>query len=281
MKSGKAPGHDEVHAEILKTLEEEDLDAVTSLFNKIYTTGVIPEDWLKSTFVPIPKKSSAKRCEEFRTISLMSHVLKLFLKIIHGRIYRKCEEQISDTQLGFRGGLGTRDALFAIQVLVQRCLDMNKDVFLCFIDYEKAFDRVQHEKMIQILQQVGLDSRDVRIIANLYWNQKAHVRFSDNTSEDVEIRRGVRQGCVLSPLLFNLYSDLMLRRCRGSESFRYEDMEIGHDLMTSSSWDPPTLNFSGLSLCCNICRSRDVDQLGKMEAGDVRYPPRHLCIKRR
>jgi len=148
LKPGRAVGPDGVRAELLKVLsDDEDLDVLTSLFNKIYRGGRFPNDWLKSTFLPLPKKTNARRCEEYRTISLMSHLVKLFLKIVHGRVFRKCEALMLDTQFGFRGGFGTRDALFTLQVLVQRCRDVNKDVFLCFIDYEKAFDRVQHQKI--------------------------------------------------------------------------------------------------------------------------------------
>ncbi len=211
LKPGRAVGPDGVRAELLKVLsDDEDLDVLTSLFNKIYWGGRFPNDWLKSTFLPLPKKTNARRCEEYRTISFMSHLVKLFLKIVHGRVFRKCEALMLDTQFGFRGGFGTRDALFTLQVLVQRCRDVNKDVFLCFIDYEKAFDRVQHQKMLEILQRIGLDSRDVRLIANLYWNQSASVRVENELSDEVQIQRGVRQGCVLSPLLFNLYSEMIL-----------------------------------------------------------------------
>ena len=210
-KSGKAAGPDNVRSELFKALEDEnDLNTLVSLFNKIYRTGVIPVDWLKSTFIPFPKKSNARRCDDHRTISLMSLVMKLFLKVVHQRIYRKCEELLSDTQFGFRGGFGTRDALFAVKVLVQRCRDVNKDVYLLFIDYEKAFDRVQHDKLLEILKRTGLDDRDIRIVANLYWNQLANVRVDGTLSDEVRIRRGVRQGCVLSPLLFNLYSETIL-----------------------------------------------------------------------
>jgi len=77
-------------------------------------------------------------------ISLMSHTLKIFLKIIHYRISIKCERNIGYTQFGFRRCLGTREALVATQVLIQNCNDQRKDIMLCFIDYEKAFDRVRH-----------------------------------------------------------------------------------------------------------------------------------------
>jgi len=118
-KIGKSPGPDQIHIEIIKLLEEENIDTLVRLFNKIYSTGVIPQEWLTSEFIPIPKKASAKRCDEYRLISLMSHLLKLFLKIIHSRIFKKCEQDISQSQFGFREGMGTREALFGLNVLFQ------------------------------------------------------------------------------------------------------------------------------------------------------------------
>ncbi|KAI5633986.1 reverse transcriptase (RNA-dependent DNA polymerase) domain-containing protein [Phthorimaea operculella] len=148
-KTRKAVGPDEIPSEVLKHIDYDNLEIVVQLFNEIYNTGCIPKDWLKSTFVTLPKISNAKKCSDFRTISLMSHMLKIFLKVIHCRINNKIEENISDTQFGFRNGLGTRDALFGFQVLMQRCWDMNQTVYICFIDYEKAFDRVQHKSSLK------------------------------------------------------------------------------------------------------------------------------------
>ena len=82
------------------------------VFNYIYETGHFPDSWLKSTFIPLPKTKNAR---------------KLLLKIIHKRIYHKCERNISDNQFGFKSGIGTREALFSLQVLIQNCRDMNKD----------------------------------------------------------------------------------------------------------------------------------------------------------
>lgn len=161
---------------MIKLLEQEpSLTLIVELFNAIYRNGNIPKEWLKSTFVAIPKKTNARLCSDYRTISVMSHTLKLFLKVLHFRIYQRCEQYIGDTQFGFRNGLGTREALFSLQVLAQRCRDVGVDVFACFIDYEKAFDTVRHDKLIDVLVQLGLDGRDVRIIRNLYWEQTADV----------------------------------------------------------------------------------------------------------
>lgn len=206
-KSGKSPGPDQLHIEMIKLLEEEHIDRLVQLFNEIYSTGVIPQEWLRSEFIPIPKKASAKRCDEYRLISLMSHILKLFLKIIHSRIFKKCEQDISQSQFGFREGMGTREALFGLNVLFQKCRDQQKKVYTCFIDYEKAFDRVDHVKLLKILESRGLDKNDIAIIQNLYWYQTAVVKYNNITTEPATIQKGVRQGCILSPMLFNLYSE--------------------------------------------------------------------------
>lgn len=111
------------------------------------------------------------------------------------------------TQFGFRNELGTREALTAVQVLVQNCLEHQKDVYACFIDFEKAFDTVNHEQLIEAIERTDVDSKDMRMIRNLYWNQTAHVKIGQSATKDLNILKGVRQGCILSPSLFNLYSE--------------------------------------------------------------------------
>uniref|UniRef100_A0A8D8SMX4 Craniofacial development protein 2 n=1 Tax=Cacopsylla melanoneura TaxID=428564 RepID=A0A8D8SMX4_9HEMI len=219
-KDRKALGPDEIPVEILKLLEGENMEWLARLFNKIYDSGIIPQEWIKSEFVILPKKPNARKCSDFRTISLMSHLLKIFLKVIHGRIFKLCEEQVSESQFGFRRAVGTREALFSIQVLFQRCRDVNCDIYACFVDYQKAFDRVQHSKMIKALQETGLDGKDLKIIANLYWNQVSSVKLEGENTNNVQILRGVRQGCVLSPVIFNVYSEHILKEA-------LQDMEAG------------------------------------------------------
>uniref|UniRef100_A0A8D8M2B6 Craniofacial development protein 2 n=1 Tax=Cacopsylla melanoneura TaxID=428564 RepID=A0A8D8M2B6_9HEMI len=210
-KTKKAPGPDDVPTELLKIMDDNGLEVLVDLFNSMYDLGSIPKEWLTSTFITLPKKTNAKECSDYRTIALMSHTLKLFLKIIHLRIYKKLEADISDSQFGFRAGMGTREALFAINILIQKSLDVNKDIYACFIDFEKAFDKVQHEKLKQILVGKNINSKDIQIITSLYWNQTAKVKVDEDLSEDIMILRGVRQGCVLSPLLFNTYSEAIFQ----------------------------------------------------------------------
>ncbi|GFR85200.1 retrovirus-related Pol polyprotein LINE-1 [Elysia marginata] len=106
-----------------------------------------------------------------------------------------------------------------ITIILVRTLEVNKDLYVCFIDYTKAFDRVRHEEIITILQQLNIDGKDLRIIKNIYWEQKAAVRVEE-TSNFQNIKRGVRQGCVLSPDLFSLYSEMIMRQIEEMEGLK-------------------------------------------------------------
>ena len=182
-----------------------------SLLNNIYDTGNIPTEMLTSTFITLPKKPGTTDCECHRTISLMSHTLKILLKILMARLRNKIRPEISETQFGFVANKGTTNAIFTMTMLTERCIEMPKDLYLCFIDYSKAFDKLRHEDLFQILNALDIDGKDLRILSNLYWRQTATVRIDGEHSEETSIRRGVRQGCVLSPDLFNIYSENILR----------------------------------------------------------------------
>jgi len=186
IKTGKAVGPDGMSADILKAMGDIGLKKLTDLCNAIYDTGHIPEDMRRSVFVALPKKPKATECKDHRTISLMSHVLKVLLKVIEFRLKSKMDPEISDAQFGFRDGVGTRDAIFSLRNICERSLEVNQDVYICFIDYEKAFDRVQHSKLITILQEIGLDDKDIRIIRNLYWEQQAGVRINGDVPSVVQ-----------------------------------------------------------------------------------------------
>lgn len=133
----------------------------------------------------------------------MSHTLKLFLKIIHRRLYTKLENDISTTQFGFKQGLGTRETSYGINtLLIQRCLDVNRSIFACFIDFTKTFYNVQHDKLIKILKDKNIDSRDTRIISNLYWNQTTKIKVEVEFSVEIKIKkRSKTRLCFVSPII--------------------------------------------------------------------------------
>src|SRR5688572_14257763 len=112
--------------------------------------------------------------------------------------------------MGFRKGKGTRDAIFQLRTACERSLEMNKNIYLCFIDYQKAFDRVSHDKLVEIMEKAGIPELERRLIINLYWDQEANIRWENETTRTIKTRKEVRQGCILSPILFKLFSEFMI-----------------------------------------------------------------------
>ena len=119
------------------------------------------------------------------------------------------ESGISKEQTGFRSGLGTREGFVNLQTLLEKMIAI--DTHDCFIEPTKAFDRVYRQKIIEFINYTKMDRKDLRIIQYLYWDQKAVVCLQVVNSEEFGIERGVMQGCILSPKLFNLYTEPIFR----------------------------------------------------------------------
>ena len=174
MKGGKATGPDNIAIEQnIEAPEELGISKITILLNEIYDTGRIPKDMLKSVFVALSKKAGATECELHRTISIMSHVTKILLRIIMMRVRNKIRSEIAEELCGFVEGKGTSDAIFMLRTINKRTLEVQKEVYLCFIDYTKAFDRVQHMEIhvIKQLQKLHVVGKDLRIIQKKYTNK--------------------------------------------------------------------------------------------------------------
>ena len=108
----------------------------------------------------------------------------------------------------FRRDEGTGNAIFVLRRLVERSVEKQRDVYTCFIDYSKAFDTVKHESLVELLQSLDVDKSETRLLINLYWKQTAAVRCGDDISEWLDIKQGVRQGCVVfSSLVCIVYGD--------------------------------------------------------------------------
>ena len=133
------------------------------------------------------------------------------------RMRNKLRPEVSNSQFRFVEDRGTRTAIFTLSMKIERTIEMKKDLHLYFVDYAQAFDRVKHEKLFAILHHLGIDGKDLRIIRNVYWDQTAATRLDNELSEFKPIKRGVRQGCVLSPDFFNIYSEMIMRKIQDKE----------------------------------------------------------------
>ena len=119
----------------------------------------------------LKKKTQTTKCSDHRTISLISHTAKIIAKILRRRIERKIKDVLGEAQFGFRRGKGTRNAIGMIRVIAERTLEIYEELCICFIDWQKAFDRVNWTKLMQILKISGINWREIRLITKLYMDQ--------------------------------------------------------------------------------------------------------------
>ena len=119
--------------------------------------------------------------------------------------------KLPDVQAGFRNGRETRDQIANICWIMEKAREFQKNIYFCFIDYPKAFDCVDHNKLWKILKEMGIPDHLICLLRNLYAGQEATVRTGHVTTDWLQIGKGVRQGCILSPCLFNLYAEYIMR----------------------------------------------------------------------
>ena len=147
------------------------------------------------------------------TIALISHTSKLMLKILQARLQQHVNHEFPDVQTGFRKSRGTRDQIANICEIIKKVREFQKNIYFCFIDYVKVFDCVDHNKLWEILKEMGIPDhlRNHLPPEKSVCSQEATVRSGHGTTDWFQIRKGVRQGCILSPCLFNLYTEYIMR----------------------------------------------------------------------
>ena len=164
----------------------------------------------KVSFIPIPKKGNPKERSNYCTIALISHASKVILKILQARLQQYVNRELPGVQSGFRKDRGTRDQI-NIHWIIEKAREFQKNIYFCFIDYAKAFDCVDHNKLWKILKEMAIPDHLICLLRNLYTGQEATVRTRHGTTDWFQIRKGVRQGCILSLCLFNLYAEYIMR----------------------------------------------------------------------
>ena len=146
----EASGGDEIPVELFQILKDDAVKVLCSICQQIWKTQQRAQDWKKSVFIPIPKKGNAKECSNYDTIALISHAGKVILKILQARLQKYMNRELPDVQPGSRIGRGTRDQIANICWIIKKAKEFQKNTYFCFIDYGKAFDCVNHNKLWKI-----------------------------------------------------------------------------------------------------------------------------------
>ena len=211
---------DGISVELFQILKDDAVEVLHSICHQIWKTQQWPQDWKRSVFIPIPKKGNAKECLNYHTIALISHVSKVMIKILQSRLQQYVNCELPDVQAGFRKGRGTRDQIANILWITEKARKFQENIYFCFIDYTRALDCVDHNKLWKILKEMGIPDYLTCLLRNLYsgQGQETTVRTEHGTTDWFQIKKGVHQGCILSPCLFSLNAEYITRNSRLDEA---------------------------------------------------------------
>ncbi|XP_030747118.1 uncharacterized protein LOC115875746 [Sitophilus oryzae] len=184
MKNNRAAGDDGLVIESIKEGGPEIIKALNVLFNKCIEEEITPSQWNNATIIIVHKKGDVTDLKNYRPISLLIHVYKLFTKILTKRLTNKIDIFLSSEQAGFRSGYGTNYHLLTVKVLIEKCIEYNRPLMLVFVDFEKAFDSVDQWKLLETLSESRIDHRYSSIIRHRYDNVTTNVRISTNQCTD-------------------------------------------------------------------------------------------------
>uniref|UniRef100_A0A3P9JF00 ribonuclease H n=1 Tax=Oryzias latipes TaxID=8090 RepID=A0A3P9JF00_ORYLA len=208
LKVGKAAGVDGCAVECLKSGGAIVIEWLVRLLNVCFANGQVPLDWMSACVVPLYKgKGDKYECGSFRGISLLSVVGKVYGRVLINRVVEGTEGMIGEEQCGFRRGRGCVDQVFVVRQVCEKFLAKGREVFWAFMDLEKAYDRIDREALWVVLSMYGIDGSLLEGVKSFYRNSRACVRVGNSMSEWFPVRVGLRQGCVMSPWLFNVYMD--------------------------------------------------------------------------
>ena len=200
------------------------VNVLHKLFNKVLSTNEVPSEWSKIMVTPIYKKGDTSNPENYRPISLLSIPGKVFNRILLEKIRERTETFTSNTQFGFRPNKGTIDAIFIVRQITEKAKERGVNLHFNFIDFKSAFDTVWREALWKMLLAIGVSTNIVNIVKTMYDKTTCSVIVNGRLTEWFKVTIGVRQGCLLSPTLFNLFLDFQMKELKClQETITFDD----------------------------------------------------------
>ena len=210
LKKGKSPGVDNIPGELIQAGGEHMTMALHNICKHIWKHGKWPDNWTKSLVITLPKKGDLKLCNNYRTLSLISHPSKILLRVILNRLKHQAEEIISEEQAGFMKGRSTVEQICNLRNIIEKYQEHQQELYHVFIDFKKAFDRVWHEALWATMHKYNISKTLIKLIEELYSHATSAVYLNGDIGEWFRTTVGVRQGCPLSPTLFNIFLERIM-----------------------------------------------------------------------
>ena len=219
LQTGKAPGSDNIPPEAIKTAKHALLQPLHDLLCLCWREGAVPQEMRDATIVTIYKnKGDRSDCNNYRGISLLSIVGKVFARVLLKRLQKLAERVYPESQCGFRAGRSTTDMIFSIRHLQEKCREQNQPLYMLFVDLTKAFDLVSRKGLFDLLRKVGCPPKLLSMLESFHADMKGKVRYDGTSSDSFPINSGVKQGCVLAPTLFGIFFSMLLSHAFGSST---------------------------------------------------------------
>ena len=211
LKNGKAAGPDEIPAEAIKADIDTAATILHSLFSKIWEKEELPAEWKEGIIIKLPKKGDLRDCNNYRGIMLLSVPGKVLNRILLERMKEAVDPKLRDQQAGFRRNRSCADQIASLRIIVEQSLEWNSPLYINFIDYEKAFDSVDRQTLWKLLRHYGVPEKFIALIQCTYQGMSCRIAHAGQVSDSFEVKTGVRQGCLLSPFLFLLVIDWIMK----------------------------------------------------------------------
>ncbi|KAK7103731.1 hypothetical protein V1264_018575 [Littorina saxatilis] len=211
LKNGKAAGPDDIPAEALKADIDASVEMLYPLFERIWDEEDVPTDWKEGYLVKLPKKGDLSNCSNYRGITLLSVPGKVFNRVLLEKMKNIVDSQLRDEQAGFRQNRSCTDQIATLRIIVEQSLEWKSPLYINFVDYEKAFDSVDRETLWKFLRHYGIPAKIANLIRNFYHGMSCRVIHGGQLTDRFQVRTGVRQGCLLSPFLFILVIDWLMK----------------------------------------------------------------------
>ena len=262
-KDNKSPGIDSLTSEILKSSYEYISPFLHVIYNRLLNTGEYPRSWGDGIISPIFKKGSINDASNYRGITLVNVLAKVYSQLLLNRITKWTEiyEKLTKNQFGFQKGKSITDCIFILHAVISKVLDSGQKLYCVFIDYEKCFDKIDRSLLFQKLLSENLNSKLVRAIKSMYTTVKSCVRYKSSYSTFFHSTVGLKQGDPSSPLLFMLFVNDILDNINSdlNNIFSINELKLFLILYADDqvvfATSPDTLQslLNDIETYCNIC----------------------------